>query len=88
MNTLKSIGQFWYDFIVGDDWKIAVAVVSALGVLLGLLLAGVVSSGLGTVVGAILMFGLFAIGLMIDIRGSRLVDDDGRVEPQGVRTLG
>ena len=67
MNALKSIGQFWYDFIVGDDWKIAVAVVSALGVLLVLLAAGVVSSGLATVVGAVLMFGLFAIGLVIDI---------------------
>ena len=23
MKYLKAFGQFWYDFIIGDDWKIA-----------------------------------------------------------------
>ena len=23
MNALKTFGRFWYDFIVGDDWKLA-----------------------------------------------------------------
>ena len=27
---LRSFGAFWYDFIVGDDWRGAVAVVLAL----------------------------------------------------------
>ncbi|MHB8465044.1 MAG: hypothetical protein ACYDH6_18000 [Acidimicrobiales bacterium] len=27
---LKRFGQFWYDFIVGDDWRIAVGVVFTL----------------------------------------------------------
>jgi hypothetical protein len=27
MNRLRSIGSFWYDFIVGDDWR-GVAVVA------------------------------------------------------------
>ena len=27
---LKAFGQFWYDFIIGDDWKIAAGVVLAL----------------------------------------------------------
>jgi hypothetical protein len=27
---LKSIGAFWYDFVVGDDWRVAVVVVAAL----------------------------------------------------------
>jgi hypothetical protein len=27
MNRLRSIGSFWYDFIVGDDW-LGVAVVA------------------------------------------------------------
>ncbi len=30
MNRLKAFGAFWYDFIVGDDWRVAVAVVAAL----------------------------------------------------------
>jgi len=29
---VKAFGRFWYDFIVGDDWTIAVGVVVALAV--------------------------------------------------------
>ena len=32
MNRIKAFGQFWYDFIVGDDWRVAVAVVAALAI--------------------------------------------------------
>jgi hypothetical protein len=32
MSRLKSIGAFWYDFVIGDDWQVAVAVVAALAV--------------------------------------------------------
>lgn len=31
MRFLKSFGGFWYDFIVGDDWQVALIVVLALG---------------------------------------------------------
>jgi hypothetical protein len=27
---LKAFGAFWYDFLVGDDWRVAVGVVAAL----------------------------------------------------------
>ena len=30
ISKLKAFGAFWYDFIVGDDWRIAVGVVAAL----------------------------------------------------------
>ncbi|MGH3471871.1 MAG: hypothetical protein ACRDPG_07480 [Nocardioidaceae bacterium] len=30
MNRVKAFLAFWYDFVVGDDWRIAVAVVVAL----------------------------------------------------------
>ncbi len=30
--SLKGIGLFWYDFIIGDDWRIAAAVVLGLAV--------------------------------------------------------
>jgi hypothetical protein len=33
--------MFWYDFIVGDDWRVALGVVAALAVTFGLSLAGV-----------------------------------------------
>jgi hypothetical protein len=28
---LTTFGRFWYDFIVGDDWLLALAVVAAVG---------------------------------------------------------
>ena len=31
MRRLRALGAFWYDFIVGDDWRIAVGVVIGLG---------------------------------------------------------
>ena len=30
MKQLAKFGRFWYDFIVGDDWTIAVAVIGLL----------------------------------------------------------
>jgi len=32
MRRLRAFGRFWYEFIVGDDWRVAVGVVMALGV--------------------------------------------------------
>ena len=30
MKQLKAFGAFWYDFIVGDDWRVAALVVAGL----------------------------------------------------------
>jgi hypothetical protein len=30
VNALRRFGRFWWDFIVGDDWRVAVGVVLAL----------------------------------------------------------
>jgi hypothetical protein len=30
MRWLKQFGAFWYDFVIGDDWRIAAAVVVGL----------------------------------------------------------
>ena len=32
MKRLSRFGRFWYDFVVGDDWTIAVAVVALLSI--------------------------------------------------------
>jgi hypothetical protein len=32
MKYVKSFGRFWWDFIVGDDWRIAAGLVVALGI--------------------------------------------------------
>jgi hypothetical protein len=40
MAALKRFGLFWVDFIVGDDWTLAVVVVASLGVTWALSRAG------------------------------------------------
>jgi uncharacterized membrane protein len=41
MRVLRSVVRFWYGFIVGDDWTVAVGVVAALGLTAVLAHAGV-----------------------------------------------
>ena len=36
MRQLRAFGAFWYDFVVGDDWRVAVGVVVALAATYGL----------------------------------------------------
>lgn len=31
MRHLKTFGRFWWDFVVGDDWRVAAGVIAALG---------------------------------------------------------
>ncbi len=31
MSHLRSFGRFWWDFVVGDDWRVAGGVAVALG---------------------------------------------------------
>ena len=30
MNRIKAFGAFWYDFVIGDDWRLALMVVAGL----------------------------------------------------------
>ncbi|MEU9794453.1 hypothetical protein AB0E27_28185 [Streptomyces sparsogenes] len=68
MNFLKSFGRFWYDFVVGDDWKIAVGVVLALAALVGVLALGVLGDAGLTLLGAALLMTAFSVSLAIDVR--------------------
>jgi hypothetical protein len=65
---VKSFGQFWYDFIIGDDWKTAAAVVTALALVLVLLATGVFSDTALTLIGAALVMIAFSVSLAIDVR--------------------
>jgi hypothetical protein len=29
---MEAVGRFWYEFVVGDDWRISTGVVAALGI--------------------------------------------------------
>ncbi|MGW4607087.1 hypothetical protein ACWENS_28020 [Streptomyces sp. NPDC004532] len=71
MRFLKSFGQFWYDFVIGDDWKIAVAVVLALAVLLAVLSLGLFDDATLAVVGGVLLVGAFSVSLAIDVRPTK-----------------
>ena len=68
MKFLKSFGQFWYDFIIGDDWKIAVAVVLALAMLLAAVKAKLLGDTGLTLLGGAFVVVAFAITLVIDTR--------------------
>jgi hypothetical protein len=35
ISRLRAFGAFWYDFIVGDDWRVAVVVALALAATFG-----------------------------------------------------
>jgi len=41
VTALRRFGKFWWDFVVGDDWRIAAGVVAALGVSAALAATGV-----------------------------------------------
>jgi hypothetical protein len=68
MRFIKAFGQFWYDFIIGDDWKIAAAVVVAVGLLVAAIEAKVFADHGLAVLGAVLVVIAFATSLWIDVR--------------------
>jgi hypothetical protein len=68
VKALRAFGRFWYDFIIGDDWKIAVAVVSAVTVVTILLVGTSLGDHLLAVLGGALIVAAFAVSLAIDTR--------------------
>lgn len=39
MNAVLNFVRFWYDFVVGDDWRVAVGVIGGLALTAGLVRA-------------------------------------------------
>lgn len=58
MRYVRGFGRFWYDFVVGDDWRIAAGVCLMLA--LGALLVGVTSIS-DTVVTLLVLAGILAV---------------------------
>jgi hypothetical protein len=71
MKYLKAFGQFWYDFIIGDDWKIAAAVVTTLAILVAVLLTGALNDTAITLIGGAAILTAFTLTLAIDVRHKR-----------------
>jgi hypothetical protein len=65
---LREFGKFWYDLIVGDDWKIAASVVIALALSALLLTRTGTSDHVVAVVGAALVVVGFCVSLILDVR--------------------
>jgi uncharacterized membrane protein YfcA len=71
MTFVKAFFRFWYDFIIGDDWKIAAAVVI---VLLAGAVAVLAGAGGAAVLPLLLAIGIgaaFTTSLLIDTRPRR-----------------
>ena len=41
MSRLRSFARFWWDFVVGDDWRAAAGIVLAIGATASLVAGGV-----------------------------------------------
>jgi hypothetical protein len=71
MRYVRGFLRFWYDFIVGDDWKIAVAVLAALGAGALAVLAGYGESSAFAPLVGLGVLATFAVALLIDVRRAR-----------------
>ena len=67
MSALRSFGRFWYDFIVGDDWRIAAGVTAVLAAGAVAVAAGLASPPLAVV----LFVGLVAVFVAPILRDGR-----------------
>jgi hypothetical protein len=65
---LRSFGAFLYDFIIGDDWKIAAGVAIALATVAGLVAGHVLGDHVLAVIGGLLVAALFVLSLLVDVR--------------------
>ncbi len=69
MTLGRAFGRFWWDFLVGDDWKVAAAALSVLA-LGAILVAGGIGVG-GRLLAPLLATGIaaaFTAALLIDVR--------------------
>jgi hypothetical protein len=71
VRLLRAFGAFWYDFLIGDDWKIAAVVVTVLAVGAAVVAAGARDPHVLTAVLALAIAAAFTLVLLIDVRSSR-----------------
>jgi hypothetical protein len=65
---VKGFGQFLYDFIIGDDWKIAAGVAIALTTLAVLVGEHALGDRALAVIGGLLIAAMFVVSLLVDVR--------------------
>ncbi|MET7422079.1 hypothetical protein [Dactylosporangium sp. NPDC005555] len=67
MTVVRGVLRFLYDFVIGDDWKVAAAVVSALGIGLALLALGA-PPAITVVLTGVAVAAAFTAAVLIDVR--------------------
>lgn len=65
MKFLTAFGRFWYDFIIGDDWKVAAAVLVGLAITASLVLARV-PDGAAALLSAAAIISAWITALFVD----------------------
>jgi hypothetical protein len=66
MRFIKGFAGFWYDFVIGDDWKIAAAVVASLGV--GAVAVAAMTVSLVLPLIGLLVLVAFTVSLLVETR--------------------
>jgi hypothetical protein len=56
MTRIRAFGHFWWDFVVGDDWRAAAGVVLAIGLTASLVAGGVDAWWLMPIAVAVILF--------------------------------
>jgi len=67
MRFIKGFGRFWYDFLIGDDWKIAASVAITLALATGVLLALEPPEEVFTACAGLALMAAFVVALRIDV---------------------
>jgi hypothetical protein len=70
MKFLKAFGAFWYDFVIGDDWKIAAYTVAALALVAGLAISDVMPDGVVAAIGTVVLAACFILSVAYDARAT------------------
>ncbi len=68
MRYVEAFLRFWYEFVVGDDWRIAAGVVAVLLVGAVIVAVGATSGGLAVIL-AIALVVVFALPMLASGRG-------------------
>jgi hypothetical protein len=68
---VRGFGRFWYDFIIGDDWRIALGVVAVLALAAAAVASDALPHALIVIFGALAIALVTAISIVIEVRRSR-----------------
>ncbi|TYK43095.1 hypothetical protein [Actinomadura decatromicini] len=68
MSFVRAFGRFWYDLVIGDDWKIAAAVVGALAALAAAVSFEVLGETALALLSGLAFVTAFVVSVAIDVR--------------------